>query len=450
MTASENLTVVANTEVLPPVSNQFALLVSLDRGARDVMRAACRQAGYQSLDCPNFADAVSMAGETGVTVCCIAASATNSGLCQLIKELRDALIDGAPILMMSAMSDVPAQVAALFTCGVTEVFAPTAPEILTRYLLNRDSERAGPHGQHIYGKQVLLVEDSATVAFVVKKTLLEHGLMVDWETNAEDGLESIKHKKYDLLITDLVLDGEMSGVALVSTLRQSGYTEYSLPILAMTGFDERARRRELFRLGVNDYVVKPVLEEELIVRTRNLIIANRLAARVEAQHARIKTLESSDALTGIWNRRMLFTMAEKYLATARRTSGLLSLLVLEVEGLNDVLQQYGSEAGDEVLSHCARVMRQIARSSDIVARVGDERFAIGLPYCAAVDAPGVGERYRRALSKLQPFGMALGVHVGVASLDAQQDTNFDHLYARALRAVVRECASQQAALASTE
>jgi two-component system cell cycle response regulator len=446
MTASQNLMVTANTGALPPVSNQFALLVSLDRGARDVMRAACRQAGYQSLDCPNFVDAVSMAGETGVTVCCIAASATNSGLCQLIKELRDALIDGAPILMMSSMSDVPQQVEALFLCGVTEVFAPTAPDILTRYLLNRDAERAGPHGQHIYGKQVLLVEDSSTVAYVVKKTLLEHGLMVDWETSAEDGLESLKHKKYDLLITDLVLDGEMSGVALVSTLRQSGYTEYSLPILAMTGFDERARRRELFRLGVNDYVVKPVLEEELIVRTRNLIVANRLAIRVEAQHARIKMLESSDALTGVCNRRMLFTMGGKYLATARRTSGFLSVLVVEIDGLGDVLQQYGSEAGDEVLSHCARAMRQVARSSDIVARVGDARFAIGLPYCAAVDAPGVGERYRRVLSQLQPFGMPLSVRVGVASFDAQQDANFDHLYARALRAIVP--ATEQAALAS--
>ena len=436
MTASQDL--VVGSQPLPVSNQQFALLVSLDRGARDVMRAACRQAGYQSLDCPNFADAVSMAGEIGVTVCCIAASATNPGLCQLIKELREALIDGAPILMMSAMSDIPQQVEALFVCGVTEVFAPTAPEILTRYLLNRDTERVGPHGQHIYGKQVLLVEDSTTVAFVVRKTLMEHGLMVDWERSAEDGLESLKHKKYDLLITDLVLEGNMSGVALVSRLRQSGYSEYALPILAMTGFDERARRRELFRLGVNDYVVKPVLEEELIVRTRNLIIANRLAIRVEAQHARIKMLESSDALTGVYNRRMLFSMSEKYLATARRTQGVFSLVLVEMLGVDDVVVQYGSDAGDEVLSDCARAMRQVARSSDIVARVGDARFAVALPYCAAIDAPGVGERYRRVLSGQKPFGMPLDVSVGTAAFDVAQDSDFDHLFARALHALEQD------------
>ena len=412
--------------------------MSLDRGARDVMRAACREAGYQSLDCPNFADAVSMAGEIGVTVCCIAASATNPGLCQLIKELREVLVDGAPILMMSAMSDIPQQVETLFLCGVTEVFSPSAPEILSRYLTNRDTERTGPHGQHIYGKQVLLVEDSTTVAFVVRKTLLEHGLMVDWERSAEDALEAIKHKNYDLLITDLVLEGKMSGVALVSNLRQQGFSEYALPILAMTGFDERSRRRELFRLGVNDYVVKPVLEEELVVRTRNLIIANRLAIRVEAQHARIKMLESNDALTGIYNRRMLFTMSDKYMSTARRSNGLFSLVLVEMQGLDEVVAQYGTDAGDVVLGDCARAMRQVARSSDIVARVGDARFAVSLPYCAAVDAPGVGERYRRVLSGQMPFGMSLSVRIGVATFDPQRDSDFDHLFARALRMLERE------------
>jgi len=439
VSASQDLVVGLNA---PAVSNQqFALLVSLDRAARDVMRTACRQAGYQSLDCPNFADAVSMAGEIGVTVCCIAASATNSGLCQLIKELREALVDGAPILMMSAMSDVPQQVESLFLCGVTEVFAPTSPETLTHYLVNRDTERVGPHGQHIHGKQVLLVEDSTTVAFVVRKTLMEHGLMVDWERSAEDGLEALQHKKYDLLITDLVLEGEMSGVALVSHLRQSGYSEYALPILAMTGFDERSRRRELFRLGVNDYVVKPVLEEELIVRTRNLIIANRLAIRVEAQHARIKMLESSDALTGVCNRRMLFNMSEKYLATARRSKGVFSFVLVEMRGVDEVVAQYGSNAGDEVLSDCARAMRLVARSSDIVARAGDARFAVALPYCAAVDVPGVGERYRRVLSDHKPFGMPLGVSVGTASFDAARDSDFDQLFSRALRMLERDAAS---------
>jgi len=429
----------------PVASNQqFALLVSLDRAARDVMRTACRQAGYQSLDCPNFADAVAMAGEMGVTVCCIAASATNSGLCQLIKDLREALIDGAPILMMSAMSDIPQQVESLFLCGVTEVFAPTAPEILTRYLTNRDTERVGPHGQHIHGKQVLLVEDSTTVAFVVRKTLLEHGLMVDWERSAEDALDALHHKKYDLLITDLVLEGEMSGVALVSHLRQSGYNEYALPILAMTGFDERSRRRELFRLGVNDYVVKPVLEEELIVRTRNLIIANRLAIRVEAQHARLKVLESSDALTGVFNRRMLFNMSEKYLVMARRTKGVFSLVLVEMCGVDCVVAQYGIDAGDEVLSDCARAMRLVARSSDIVARVGDARFAVALPYCADADVSGVGERYRRVLSDHKPFGMPLGVSVVTASFDAAQDNVFDHLFTRTLFMLERDVASVSA------
>ena len=131
-------------------------------------------------------------------------------------------------------------------------------------------------------------------------------------------------------------------------------------------------------------------------------------------------------------------MSDKYLATARRSKGLFSLVLVELNGMDEIIAQYGTEAGDAVLSDCARSMRQVARSSDIVARVGDARFAVSLPYCAAVDAPGVGERYRRVLGMHQPFGMPLGVSVGVAAFDAQKDSDFDHLFARALCALERE------------
>lgn len=439
MTLSKDSTV--SSQALPVGNQQFALLVSLNRAARDVMRAACRQAGYKSLECPSFADAVAMAGEIGITVCCVEASVINPELFQLIEDLREALVDGTPILMISSMDDESQHIEFLLASGVAGIFALAAPERLTHFLINRDKDRVDAHGQHIRGKQVLLVEDSATVAAVVRKTLIKQGLVVDWERSAEVVAEILRHKKYDLLITDLTLEGAMTGVALVSYLRQFGYSEYALPILAMTGQDDRSRRRELFLLGVNDYVVKPVLEEELVVRTRNLIIASRLAVRVEAQHARIKMLESSDALTGVYNHRMLFNMSKKYLATARRVGGAFSLVLIEMHGVDKVVAQYGGAAGDDVYRDCARAMRQVARSSDIVARISEARFAVALPYCAAMDAPGVGERYRRALRGEKPFGMALGVSVGTVAFDAQQDSDFEYLFARALRALERDSAT---------
>ncbi len=419
------------------VNERLALVVSQDRSSRTTMGRACQQAGFQPIDCLNVREAASMVAEVGVAVCCLDCPDPDAAdLPEHLRTLRAALPESAPILLISPAQAVT-QHETLYEQGVTEIFSPAQPERLTQYLRNRDAERRGPRGQHVYGKRVLLVEDSRTVAHVVRKMLVDHGLMVDWVCCGEDALEHIARTRYDLLITDLVLEGAMSGMALVSQLRQDGHGDFALPILAMTGFDDPARRRELFRLGANDYVIKPVMEEELLVRARNLIIAHRLAARVEAQRARLNLLEVTDALTGLHNRRMLFSMGAKYVAMARRAETVFSLVLLEIEELGEINAQYGHDAGDEVLRLVASALRDVARESDLLAREGDTRFALALPHCGQADAQRVGERCQRAIEALLPFGMQLTVSLGVASFDPARVENFDELAAVACQSLER-------------
>jgi two-component system cell cycle response regulator len=325
---------------------RLALIITADIQARDGLERICQQAGLQSLDCATEREAVALAREHRIDVCCLAFAADDPSLASLVGGLRVELPEGAPLLLLTSTGDATEH-EALFTLGITEVIPSSQPEKLLAYLLTRDAERRDPRGQHIYGKRILLVEDSRTAAHVITRMLMAHGLLVDWVKRAEEALERVRVQRYDLLITDLVLEGAMSGMALVGQLRQSGFADFSLPILAMTGFDDAARRRELFRLGVNDYVTKPVVEEELLVRARNLIIATGLAARVEAQRARLNLLEVTDPLTGLHNRRMLFSLGAKYLAMARRGGGAFSLLLLDLDRLGDINIQYGHEAGDE-------------------------------------------------------------------------------------------------------
>ncbi|MEO1752058.1 diguanylate cyclase [Thiofaba sp. EF100] len=413
---------------------RLALIITADIQARDGLERICQQAGLQSLDCVTEREAVALAREHRIDVCCLAFAADDPSLASLVGGLRVELPEGAPLLLLTSTGDATEH-EALFTLGITEVIPSSQPEKLLAYLLTRDAERRDPRGQHIYGKRILLVEDSRTAAHVITRMLMAHGLLVDWVKRAEEALERVRVRRYDLLITDLVLEGAMSGMALVGQLRQSGFADFSLPILAMTGFDDAARRRELFRLGVNDYVTKPVVEEELLVRARNLIIATGLAARVEAQRARLNLLEVTDPLTGLHNRRMLFSLGAKYLAMARRGGGAFSLLLLDLDWLGDINIQYGHEAGDEVLRSVAATLLKGVRESDLVTRVGDTRFALALPHCTVGDALHVSERFRAAIEGLWPFGMQVTASVGVATFSPDIDTDFDALLARACAAV---------------
>lgn len=422
----------AEGSVAPNPGERLALVVSHDSSARGVISRACQQAGFQPINCLGVREAVSMAGEVGVEVCCLECPDPEAiDLPGYLQDLRMAMPESVPILLVTSARAVP-QHESLYTQGVTEVFSPDRLERLTQYLRARDAERSGPRGQYVYGKRVLLVEDSRTVAHVVRKTLTEQGLTVDWVSCGEDALEHVARNRYDLMITDLVLEGAISGMALVEQLRRDGYGDFTLPILAMTGFDDPARRRELFRLGVNDYVTKPVIEDELLIRTRNLIIAHRLATRVEAQRARLNLMEVTDALTGLYNRRMLFSMGAKYIAMARRTETPFSLLLLEIDDLAEINAQYGYDAGDEVMRLSSTAMREGARASDLAARMGDTCLALALPHCSVVDAEGVAIRCRKAIEALYPFGMKLAVRFGISTLSAEGAQSFDDLVGLAL------------------
>ena len=111
--------------------------------------------------------------------------------------------------------------------------------------------------------RVLYVEDNLSQQQAMNAQLMEQGLQVDCFSSADEAWQPFLENDYDLVITDIVLDGRMSGSRFVNRIRRQAGVPGDIPILAVTAFDTPARRIELFNLGVSDYVAKPVLPEEL-------------------------------------------------------------------------------------------------------------------------------------------------------------------------------------------
>jgi CheY-like chemotaxis protein len=123
------------------------------------------------------------------------------------------------------------------------------------------------------GARVLYVEDSRVVAVATKRMLERHGMQVLHVISAEDALEHL-HKYRgrddgdvgaDLLLSDVYLKGALSGRELLGQVRGAfGYGKRRLPVLVMTGDDNRDNQAGLLREGANDLVLKPI-EERLLV-----------------------------------------------------------------------------------------------------------------------------------------------------------------------------------------
>lgn len=127
------------------------------------------------------------------------------------------------------------------------------------------------HPQPIAGARVLYVEDSRTVAAATTRMLLAHGMDVVHTISAEDAIEFLQRNEglddvgADLVLTDVYLKGALSGRDLLARIRGGfGYGKRRLPVLVMTGDDNRENQSALLREGANDLVLKPI-EERLLV-----------------------------------------------------------------------------------------------------------------------------------------------------------------------------------------
>lgn len=125
--------------------------------------------------------------------------------------------------------------------------------------------------------KILLVEDNARVSQFVRKGLEEGGHTVDHAGNGPDGLFLATTERYDAIILDRMLPGDIDGLAILENLRGTGKATPVLILSALADVDERIRG---LRAGGDDYLPKPFAFGELEARLMALL---RRGQRPEAQ-----------------------------------------------------------------------------------------------------------------------------------------------------------------------
>lgn len=189
------------------------------------------------------------------------------------RQLRsDGLVPIAPIVLLTGSPSAEMAMDAE-RAGITEIFRKQDLEelvVFARHFLD---------AQQPLRCRILYVEDAPEQRLALAAQLREWGAEVDAFASADEAWPAFLSEDYDLVVTDIVLGGHMTGARLINRIRRQSAPKGEVPIVALTAFDTPQRRVELFHLGIDDYVAKPVFPVELRARIGNLIARERAEER---------------------------------------------------------------------------------------------------------------------------------------------------------------------------
>jgi len=186
----------------------------------------------------------------------------------------------------------------------------------------------------------------------------------------------------------------------------------------------------LMRLRRDTFSMRSVLEEiesdreTYVYSAMSTTVAFALFGGVLGNYAdRLARLATTDPLTGLYNPRAFYDHLRQELRRLARYREPLSLLLMDLDGLKRVNDQFGHEAGDAALRSVAGAIARGLREIDLGARIGGDEFAVLAPRTDAKAAGALAERLRALVAQGgddRP-GRGSTISIGIASVSSSTD-----------------------------
>lgn len=288
---------------------------------------------------------------------------------------------------------------------------------------------------------ILFVEDSATAAAVVRKILEKHGLKVTQMATAEQAFRLMEsqqkdedsQEEFDLVITDFILEGEMTGGDLLHAIRAKLHkSQQECPVLVLTSTDDQQTQVEVFHAGANDFVAKPIVEEVLIARVRALLLIKHQYDALKQQAEDMRWIAVTDSLTGVRSKRYLVDNGEAYIHDEKNQP--VWAMLIDIDYFKQINDTLGHITGDHVLAELGEMLNQHF-SDGVVVRFGGEEFCVLMPNANAEAMLERAEHLRTLVMTMRPANVDITVSIGLASTSDHPDETLTRFVALADKAL---------------
>jgi two-component system cell cycle response regulator len=284
------------------------------------------------------------------------------------------------------------------------------------------SRRGVPHDAR---PKILLIDEREASCRQIE-TMLAQTMSLDVASDPQAGFFQAAEAGYECIIVSTAFT-EFDPLRLCSQLRSLDRTRF-VPIVLIAEEGEEARVIRGLELGINDYLLRPIDQQELTARLRTQVRRKRYNDQLRASVTHTIEMAVTDALTGLHNRRYLDNHLETLFNRAVMRERPLSVMITDLDRFKTVNDTYGHDGGDDVLREFAKRLRRNVRGIDLACRYGGEEFLVVLPDTEGQDAERVAERIRAEIERT-PFivgregtSVSITISVGVSCVKHAPDS----------------------------
>lgn len=278
---------------------------------------------------------------------------------------------------------------------------------------------------------ILVVDDAKFSSVMIGRALAKAGYEdVRFANSASGALELIEQRPTNVLLADWLMP-EMDGLELTTQVRQQDeMSDHYTYIILLTGRDGQDVLSKAFDHGVDDFIGKSAMNDQLVPR---VFAADRLCGSLQRLMRENRLLTENiasleqrnliDPVTGIGNRRYLQQRLGDSVRQIESRGGALCYLVIGLPEIISQRERYGEDFHHELLRGVARRLQQLVRPLDVLTRLDDRHFGVvtlidDLRACSPTSFKRLHEGLNLKAFKTSEGFISIKAGIGMVSLDA--------------------------------
>jgi len=288
--------------------------------------------------------------------------------------------------------------------------------------------------------KILVLNNDVMERTVIQQVLQRNGHEIVAAENSDTAMQLLREGEIRFVIVDRSTT-DMEEKQFIKRIRDAKPPYYIYILLVATKVQDTDVTTP--RAGADDYLHKPIIPIELKSRMhigeRILGLGDNL---VNAKGS-LDDVALFEPLTNMLNQKAFITLFRGELERARRGQAPLSLVALNVENFNLIVENFGNEIGNDVLTLVAQSIREKSRPYDDVGHYQNDTFLIPLPGVIGQDAEKIAKRIIRGIlntniALLDGTAVSVKVRAGiVSSIRIMASMEIDMLIEKAMEAVTQ-------------